>query len=153
MSAALKYKPRKKLAIHRLPFVGRVHVQPEHGGLSFWDVPLTGGYIGGCKAGEALAVSTLVFLREERDSHYLERGILGQIAAAWMERAIDANPEERLALRGQAVGFMSKMSEWVDAAVSDLGANLDRSDKAAILTRINAGLALDEEAFLARLTG
>lgn len=150
MSAALKYKPRKKLAAHRLPFVGRVHVQPEHGGLSFWDVPLTGGYIGGCKAGEALAVSTLVFLREE-GGETPDRWLLGQIAAAWMERAIDASPEECIALRGQAVGFMSKMSEWVSAAAADLGANLDRTDKAAILTRINAGLAFDEEAFLARL--
>lgn len=150
MSAALKYKPRKALAAHRLPLVGKAHVQPECGGLSFWDVPLTGGYVGGCKAGEALATSTLVFLREESDD-YLNRCILGQIAAAWMERAIDASPEERTALRGQAVGFMATISEWVAAAVNDLGANLDRADKAAILARINAGLAFDEEAFLARL--
>ncbi|HCJ29537.1 MAG TPA: hypothetical protein DHV63_09630 [Pseudomonas sp.] len=146
MTAAVKYKPRRKLAFHRLPFVGTSYHKKAYG-ISSWDVPLTGGYVGGCMAGSALATSALVYLREEA-SDETNRFLLGQICATWIDRAESATQEELDVLRGQAVGFMQTISGWLAASVDQFGANLDKADKKAILKRINAGLALDEQAFI-----
>jgi len=148
----VKYKPRRKLPFHRLPFVGRIHHKTESGAFSVWDVPLTGGYEGGWRAGSAIADSALVYLREE-SSDDLNRFLLGQICREWMARAPGADSEELAALHGQLGGFMEIVSKWLAASVKEFGANLDRADKRAIEKRINAGLAFDEQAFIASLPG
>lgn len=150
MTPAVKYKPRRTVPFHRLPFVGRSHHKPESDAISAWDVPLTGGYEGGWRAGAAAGTSAVVYFREESRAE-MNQFLLGHICLAWIDRAVVADQEELVSLRGQVGGFMETVSKWLVASVNEFGMDLDRADKSAIEKRINAGIAFDEKAFFANL--
>lgn len=66
-NAPLAFNTNIKHPLHELPFLGKS--QKKKIGLSFWNVPATGGYVGGCQTGEALAKLYLRSLTENSGSH------------------------------------------------------------------------------------
>lgn len=137
----LRAKPRAKLEMHKLPFVGNDHVVPKQGGVSFWDVPLTGGYLGGVETGSALANIYLIHLRRQGGGEDRNALSLSAIYCAMMARA-PRTKEEVETLNGQVVGFSNVMHGWLDASVQQLGRNLDASDGKLdpLLNLANSGL-------------
>lgn len=142
--SALKFHKSKNIPVHQLPFVERVPGRP---GLSFWAVPPTGGYCGGCETGKALANLYLKHLRAHGAS---PGGSLQSVVLDMMDQESDESPEAA-SLRGQIVGFFSVLDHWLEGSAKLLGQNLDRLDERALLATANAGVDLDEEAYLARL--
>lgn len=138
--AKLTFKPRKAYIHHRLPHVGTSNYKPECG-ISFWDVPLTGGYAGGCDTGAALAVILLKHLRDLDKGDDMARFHFGSIANDWLDRAKNITPDQDDALRGQIVGFMAAITPWVIAATKQLGHKLDGVDSKEALKKANAGLS------------
>lgn len=144
-ASGLRFHKRKKLPVHRLPFVGPV---PGKVGFSFWRVPKTGGYEGGCRTGEALAYIYLKHLREHGSG------------VGWHLRKITldmcdckgVSGEEADATHGQIVGFFGALDEWLEVAMKHLGSQLDSLDNAALLKQANAGLSFDIEAYKATLS-
>lgn len=132
----LQFKIRKSRPIHRLPFVGK---EKNAIGASFWAVPKTGGYRGGCQTGEALALIYLKHLKE----HACETGLtsLQRIALDMFDCEFSDSPELS-ALRGQAVGFFSVLEQWITAAAKHLDGGLDKHDSKALLKVANTGLNL-----------
>lgn len=132
----LQFNNRKSLPIHRLPFVGKA----KSGiGASFWAVPKTGDYRGGCQAGEALALIYLKHLKE----HTSETGLtsLQRIALDMFDCELSDSPE-MTALRGQAVGFFSVLEQWLIGAAKHLDGGLDGHDSKSLLKAANTGLNL-----------
>lgn len=147
----LAFHPELKIPEHRLPFVGKEHVEGKS--FSFWNVPAKGGYHGGVETGKALAV---MFLKHRRESESDPSGtVLGWMVQCWMERIasgdIKGGGPEFESLRGQMVGFMGVISGWVDVAARELGSNLDKTTNEALLNQANGGLNFDEEAFVKRI--
>lgn len=142
----LRFKNRKQMPAHRLPFVDRVPGAPL---LSFWAVPKTGGYIGGNETGAALARVYLRYLRE----HSQDRGagILSLIALHMIESGEIVTDAEQDARRGQVVGFFTELDQWLSAAAKHFDGGLDKHDDEALLRMANAGLNFDEAAYLASL--
>lgn len=130
----LQFKIGKSIPIHRLPFVGKAK---NAIGVSFWAVPKTGGYRGGCQTGEALARIYLKHLKE----HTSETGLpsLQRIALDMFDCALSESPEA-CALRGQAVGFFSVLEPWLAGAAKHLDGGLDEHDSKALLKAANTGL-------------
>lgn len=141
----LRFKNRRQLAAHRLPFVDRVPGQP---GISFWAVPKAGGYVGGNETGTALA---RVYLRYLREQGQCRGGGILQLIVLDMMGTPDSFGIEEQALRGQAVGFFTELERWLSAAVQRLDGGLDKQDDKALLRTANAGLNFDEAAYLASL--
>ncbi|MEO4014794.1 hypothetical protein [Pseudomonas rossensis] len=139
--AKLREKPRAKLEIHRLPFVGRDHVAPKSGGISFWDVPLTGGYLGGIETGSAIASMFLVHLRRQGSGGDRQAISLSNIYCEMIAR-IPGTMEETDTLKGQVVGFSGVIQEWLKASVQQFGENLEAPNGMldTLLDRANAGL-------------
>ncbi|MBH3308338.1 hypothetical protein I5P84_02570 [Pseudomonas mosselii] len=137
----LREKPRAKLDMHRLPFVGRDHVTNEDGSYCFWDVPLTGGYFGGNETGQALAFTYLAHLRRMNGSkaHPLHTLSLRSIFGAMMKRT-PGSKAEKDSRSGQLVGFASVIDDWLRAAVDQFGRELDDIDHKKLLALANAGL-------------
>lgn len=101
----LRFKSPKKHCpdFFTLPFVGK-----DHGEFSYWDVPLTTGFLPGTYLGSALA---LIYLNYIRDSDYIVKHVLlGDISAAWLDKARSCTPEEHKALLGQMKGFLGKIN-------------------------------------------
>lgn len=146
----LRFKNRKKIPLHRLPFVDKV---PGKLGLSFWVVPKTGGYSGGNETGKALARIYLKHIREhDTDAsggllHYMVLDMFDQQS----ERERNDSPEME-ALHGQAVGFLYELERWVLAAARQMGCRLDALDDKQLLKAANNGLGFDEEAYRASLS-
>src|SRR5699024_7073196 len=63
----------------------------------------------------------------------------------------DEQGERLRSLRGQYVGFCNTLSEWLVASAKQLGRDLDHVSEADLIGKANAGLALDEEAYLEQL--
>jgi hypothetical protein len=143
---ALQFKNRKKLPLHRLPFVDAV---PGKVGLSFWAVPKTGGYSGGNETGKALARIYLKHIREHVPDGMLQLMVLDMFDQRF-ERGRNDSPE-MLALQGQVVGFFCELERWVLAAARQLGTRLDALDDEQLLKAANNGLGFDEEAHTASL--
>lgn len=140
----LSINTRKAMPLHRLPFVGRTHAKAA---LSFWLVPKTGGYFGGHQTGSALAHIYMKHLKEHG------RGFGGTLQSVVLdmfgcEQNVSA---EQNALRGQAVGFLSVLEPWIEAAVTNLGSGLDKLDVKQLLNEANAGLNFDHDAYMASL--
>lgn len=150
-SNKIRFHPRKKLPIHRLPFVGKTDPLQNGGrGISFWAVPPTGGYGGGCETGKALAKIYLKHLREHRDAAY-SGGYLQHIVLDMLENAHEKSPE-RDAFCGQVVGFFSVLDAWLEGAALYLQGDLDSMDPKALLDAANKGLNFDYEAYMASLS-
>lgn len=84
-----------------LPFVGK-----DHGQFSYWDVPLTTGFLVGAFLGGAIAGIYLNYIRESES--IIKHILLGDIAAAWADKASSCTPSELESLRGQIKGFMGR---------------------------------------------
>jgi len=132
----LQFKIGKSIPVHRLPFIGK---STNAIGVSFWAVPKTGGYRGGCQTGEALALIYLKHLKE----HSCEAGVtsLQRIALDMFDCELSDSPEMS-ALRGQAVGFFSVLEPWLAGAAKHLDGGLDEHDSKALLKAANTGLNL-----------
>jgi hypothetical protein len=145
-AGTLKFHNRKKLPLHHLPFIDRA---PGKVGLSFWAVPKTGGYFGGCKTGESLARLYLKHLKEHGVG--FAGGNLQTIVLDMFDIDNGISPEQD-ALRGQAVGFFIELERWLVGATKYLDGGLDQHDKKALLKEANAGLSFDHEAYMASLS-
>lgn len=143
---ALRFKNRKKLPIHRLPFVDRV---PDKVGLSFWAVPKTGGYSGGNETGAALARIYMKHLKEH--GRGFGGGILQKIVLDMFDFGTSDDPEDT-ALSGQAVGFFFELELWLAGAAKYLEGGLDKQDNKTLLEAANAGLNFDNEAYMDSLS-
>jgi hypothetical protein len=118
-----------------LPFVGGK--SPRHDeGISFWNVPAKGGYVGGGWTGEAAA---LMFLKHLRANGTSPGGSLQRIVMDMLSCHTDD------ALQGQVVGFFSTLEPWLAEAARAFGAQLDALTEHTLVKRANAGLALDAE--------
>lgn len=140
----LRFKSPKKRAsdVFTLPFVGK-----EHGQFSYWDVPLTTDFLVGIYLGSALAGIYLNYIH--RTENIIKHGLLGDIAAAWAEKASSCTPSELEGLRGQINGFIGKVNpcqsetSWPGAAT----ANAPRSDE-QLLNEANHFLTIGRDAVL-----
>ena len=138
----LCFHPEAKQALHRLPFVGW-----HHGEIKFWDVPSTGGYVGGNLTGDALARIFLETLRQQPDAA-TPGAWLGWVALGWMHHVFDMvgvkpdlDPESRLnTLRGQVVGFTSVLSDVLREALRNPNTSLAPVDEQECLQQANEGL-------------
>lgn len=125
---------------------------------SVFRAPATGGYIGGRRTGEAIAISLLKELRESDSDRAFMRA--GDIARAF---AIRLNMEGGEAMRerpvsewstgyntvyGQYSGFLEVLGEWAVSAAKNLGRQLDAVSDEELLGRMNAGINLDEDAYM-----
>lgn len=138
----LRAKPRAKLDMHQLPFVGRDHVVHDDGCVCFWDVPLTGGYFGGTETGSAIACMYLAHIRRQMNGDKTYTLSLASILCALTQR-VTKNPDEADSLRGQVVGFGSVIGRWLTAAVEQLGGNLEAAELKKLLGNANDGLDRD----------
>ena len=132
----LAYHAAAKLPIHRLPFVGK---RSDGDGISFWNVPATGGYGGGNDTGGAMAMA---YLRHLTANPQYQGGLLQHIVLDMCEaykRGLTA--DEELSLRGQIVGFCSTICATVQSVAPLLGYQPDATEEAQLLKRANAGLA------------
>lgn len=136
---ALYFHNDKDLPLHRLPFVGKGGKGP---GLSFWSVPATGGYGGGCETGKALA---LLYMKHLREHGPAAGGMLQTMAFSMFEDGADND-----ARRGQIVGFFTMLEKaWFSACRKNSA--LDNFSAVDLLEAANTGLEFDEEAYLASL--
>lgn len=140
----LRFKPLKKRDpdFFSLPFVGK-----DHGQFSYWDVPLSSGFLPGCYLGRALAG---IYLNYIRDSEcIIKHGLLGDISAAWLDKARACSQEELVALRGQVKGFIGKVNpcQLVTGWPGEAEYNAPRSDEQC-LSEANHWLALGGDAAL-----
>lgn len=144
-NAKLAFNNRKKSALLKLPFVGNG---------SHWDVPKTGGYMGGCETGKALA---LIYLQHLKENDGDLSGRLQHIAFDMFkdcEMSSAKADEKSSARRGQVVGFFSELHRWLVGAAKHLetaDGGIDALPPKQLLKAANDGLAFDEEAYLASL--
>jgi hypothetical protein len=131
----LQYKPKSPVILHRLPFVGGT--SPRGYGISFWDVPATGGFSGGCDTGSALAH---IYLKHLRDYGGSPSGTLQGIALDMLGRSEPNEPTV-----GQAIGFFSVIDAWLSALIQHAGANLDQLKESDLLDKANLGLTRETE--------
>lgn len=122
----------------RLPYAGSP-MKAANGDVSFWSVPLTGGYAGGVYTGDALAILALRFLRQCPEENEDETH-LTSVALGWLEAARAANADEFETLKGQIVGFVGRLTPWTTAAAQKAGQNLDKNDPKKLLKSANTGL-------------
>ena len=138
----LRFHDEAQEPLHRLPFVGL-----SHGEVKFWDVPTTGGYVGGNLTGDALARIFLETLRQQPDAA-TPGAWLGWVASGWMHHVFDMvgvkpdlDPESRFnTLRGQVVGFTSVLSEALREALRNSDLSLPPLDEEECLRQANEGL-------------
>lgn len=138
----LRFHDEVQEPLHRLPFIGR-----QHGEVKFWDVPATGGYVGGNLTGDALARLFLETLRQQPDAA-TPGAWLGWVALGWMHHVFDMvgvkpdlDPESRLnTLRGQVVGFTSVLSDVLREALRNPNTSLAPVDEQECLQQANEGL-------------
>jgi hypothetical protein len=139
-TSALKFKNRKRIPFHRLPFVDAVLGKI---GLSFWAVPKTGNYFGGFETGNNLARIYLKYLRENGSSG---GGTLPCMVLDMFDCENTDDPSMS-ALRGQVVGFFSELESWVAIASRHSGDSLDHLSNTRLLEVANNGLNFDNESY------
>lgn len=142
-ASVLRFHRRRALPLHHLPFIDKV---PGKRDFSFWAVPKTGGYSGGCKTGESLARLYLKHLKQH--STPFDDGRLPSIALDMFDIERGSHAEQRARL-GQAVGFFRELECWLVAAVRSLDGGLDQYERKALLKAANAGLNSGDEVDMA----
>ena len=138
MIQPMTFKRRRVLPVHRLPYVGDSYFSRSIGRLTYWDVPLTGGYSGGWKTGGALAMIALKHMSNYNQR--LDGDHLKYIADSWIARASQASPDELDTLRGQVLGFMQEVGKFAEAAAVGSRIRLSHVDDRAELKKANEGL-------------
>lgn len=140
----LRAKPEGNTAWNRLPFVGKDHSARAND----WDLPLTGGYLGGIEAGEFVARMYLKYLRDERESPIrLGSSRLQEMLNSLAAKQPSSKAEED-ALRGQRVGFISEIGYWLEAAAERLGSSLDAIPERSFICQVNTALSKTDEALM-----
>ncbi len=132
----ISFHNRRKLPVHRLPFFGKNQDEDTY---SFWHIPKSGGYAGGCETGSALAVIYLKYLR----AHGAVAGGSLQHIVLDMFDGVPGDDEEISSLRGQVVGFFSVLDKWLAGSARVLGGRLDSDENADLLKQANDGLNYD----------
>lgn len=128
----LKMHNRRKHPVCRLPFWGdRDGVKFK----SFWSVPATGGYGGGCATGAALAHVYMKHIKENPSPC----GVLQSIVIS-MAGLDDRLEDEFSALRGQIVGFFTTIEAYLNTANESLRFNVHRREYKEFLKAANDGL-------------
>ncbi|WP_312774205.1 hypothetical protein [Atlantibacter hermannii] len=128
----IKFNKRKKLALHRLPFIGG---KSKSGfGLSFWSVPSTGGYSGGCITGAALAWIWLKHLENEaRQGEGNTPFTISRIVSELSDLS------ENDSLKGQMIGFFEIIEIVLFKLISDSRIHFTKDEK-KLIEQANAGL-------------
>lgn len=128
----IKFNKRKKLALHRLPFIGG---KSKSGfGLSFWNMPSKGGYSGGCITGAALAWIWLKHLENEAregagNTPFTISRIVSEIS----------DLSENDSLKGQMIGFFEIIEVVLFKLISDSRIHFTKDEK-KLIEQANAGL-------------
>lgn len=133
----LKMNNRRKHPVRRLPFWG------DKEGLrfkSFWVVPETGGYGGGCKTGEALACVYIKHIKEHGSFGGLLQHIVLGMAGMEDIRGGDA-------LKGQIVGFFTTIEGFLNTANKHINYKVFDIDYKELLKQANDGLNHIEPVF------
>lgn len=143
----LRVKPEKPNAWDRLPFVGKDHSKQ----CSSWDVPLTGGYFGGIDAGKSIAHMFFKYLRDEQANPVRLGSTHFRMMISALDSKVPATKEEEESLKGQRVGFMCEVADWLDAAVLKLGSSLDAIPERSLVQQANQNLARADAAFMAAI--
>lgn len=155
----LKKKRRVKCPMDNLIFTTAERDHPA----PCWNVPTTGGYVGGYETGTAMAHDFLKMLRNDKssmpatdlvrifESLAIKFGV--EDGPAMCAKPIPERTENFGSLRGQYVGFFNTLSEWLRAGAKHLVGGLDEMTEADLLARANAGLVFDEEAYLMQMEG
>jgi hypothetical protein len=121
----------------QLPFV---IYDPDRGIESWWSLPATGGYQGGCGAGAAAGKAFMKYLRSERGAGFV---------LPWVVESMVIGKGKSDTLHGQIVGFFGVLgSALANAAKLDSG--LDTWSYYLLREKIEEGLKFDEEAFAER---
>lgn len=129
----LHFHKRRSIPLHRLPFVGG---KSERDGLiSFFNVPDTGGYFGGCETGDALA---WLYLK------YIETEGYDRAPCILSKMILDMTAEVNESRRGQIIGFFEILESVLSKLITDNRAHFKKDD-AELLAQANAGLNRVEE--------
>lgn len=158
-NTALKIKsPRKyKTGFESLPFVAGWRSKAT---APRWNIPASGGYIGGYETGKAMATALLKFMRaDDRNMHGYLPDIVESFACRFEEeggsemasRRFDDRSEAYVSLRGQYCGFFNTLADWLADAARLMGSNLDNLSNKELIDCANKGLGFDEEAYFASL--
>lgn len=155
---ALKAKKPAAYPFAGLPFVNRKlaehKAQPE-----YWDVDLGGGYFGGYKVGEAMALAYLKCDRihgQPNMDYFLTKIVTSfviQYERAGGFKAVEQSDgnDGGAALRGQFVGFFNTISQRLALASRLLFHDLDRVTEQELIDIANIGMQFDHVAYMASL--
>jgi hypothetical protein len=124
------------------------------------NLPATGGYIGGNETGAAMALNLLKemrasepglgFLRMQHMISEFMRRIELDGGHAVYDRPVAEWSDAEDSRRGQYVGFIGTLSHWMEAAVRQMGGQLDTMSEEALLISASNGLNLDMDEWLKR---
>ncbi|WP_268798037.1 hypothetical protein [Pseudomonas huanghezhanensis] len=140
----LRSKPAGKLATARLAFVGKDHGRP-----SSWDVPMSGGFHGGCDVGKSVFRLFLKYVRDEQSNPCRLSSVLLESMLRGLASKQPETPEEVDSVDGQRAGFLSEMGKWIEAAAAELGSSLDRVSEQELVDETNRHLARTDAALMA----
>ncbi|QSA97735.1 hypothetical protein [Methylococcus sp. EFPC2] len=136
----LRYKPKAKCAVHRLPFVTVNRKANPDDLINWFDVPpipvedQSDRYGVSCKIGNQLALAFLKHLREENNPDGLS--CLQYIVFDIAKRGAEC---------GVIVGFFSRLDCWLRHAVKVGGASLDQLSESDIEAEIARLMATADE--------
>lgn len=114
-----------------------------------WTVPARGGFQGGYRTGEAMA---LTLLKHMRTAESTRNDWLTLIADSFMGRLQEEGHAQQrvlpipdrshsyMSLRGQYAGFFNTLSTWLAQSAHQSGASLDTTTEQDLIARANAGL-------------
>ncbi|HEN3293437.1 TPA: hypothetical protein U5D59_002879 [Yersinia enterocolitica] len=135
----LKFKKKDpKCLSHRMVFVGkRDRSDNNFSRVSFWKVPKTGGYGGGCATGVSLASLYM--------QHLLEFGKspCGTLQLIVLDMFNIENIDD--SLKGQVVGFFTELEQYLSASAKSFSRHISRKTPAEFLKEANAGLRINKE--------
>ena len=125
-----------------------------------WDIPAGGGYFGGYKTGEAMALAYLKHDRAHGRSHmyYQFREIVESFLirieqeGGWAAYCASEGNDEMAGLRGQFVGFMNTISDRLTMASRFLFHDLDMVTERELIDIANLGLNFDHVAYMGSLS-
>ena len=133
----LSFKVDQELPLHKLPFVGFSEVKQ---GMSYWNVPRTGGFGGGVVTGKALA---RIYMKHLADNQGNDGGILQSIVTDITQQC-DGSDSEKSSSRGHVVGFFSEIEKWLKPMLSMISEDADSLDSSKNLESANHGINYDE---------
>jgi hypothetical protein len=127
------------------------------------NLPATGGYMGGCAVGTAMAIALLKRMRADEPGlaflqmQYMITEFMKCMELEGGHMAYDRPITERTAAqdsrRGQYAGFFQTLSHWMEAAVREMGSGLDCTSEEELLAQTSSGLNFDQEAYFNKSDG